>query len=310
MSNYIKQNKIHAYPVTNKPSEPNSRLNTEKNLIYIINRLVDKDSFVVTSNFISGKGTILNYATNLTEKLMFNIHGYLFETTIGDIVTAVGQIVPGQRIYASIYLTTSPSTDGLTSFEYLIGGEINAQTSPKPDGAEENDYTGVKFTIGEPSIPDDSTIQMYKLCILDYTASGLTIPRESKIRFNQWALEGLDDGDLDNSNTLYIVSEVNTGVQAFEVTDSGVVDLSTLNGVEVVTSEENSSKSVAVLNTDITLKVASNVNFEIVPNTIDLAGHTFAIEGGEDSKVANFEANEDTEGKVVLKNITVLGVEQ
>ena len=46
-----------------------------------------------------------------------------------------------------------------------------------------------------------------------------------------------------------------------------------------------------------------------MPNTIDLAGHTLVIEGGEDSKVVNFEVKEDTEGKIILKNVTVLGGE-
>ena len=127
-----------------------------------------------------------------------------------------------------------------------------------------------------------------------------------------------------------------------EVAEDGAVDLGSFNGIEVVIPEENPStpdddtpesgdegdseggeeqpsqppapveppKPVAVLKTDATLKVAPNVTFEIVPNTIDLAGHTLVIEGGEDSKVVNFEVKEDTEGKIVLKNVTVLGGEQ
>lgn len=147
----------------------------------------------------------------------------------------------------------------------------------------------------------------------------------------------IEDGNLIvNGETFKPAVDAGEG-EAFEpieeeVVEDGAVDLGTFNGIEVVTPEEQPSlpdgdipesgdeeqpstpvepqKPVAVLKTNATLKVAPNVTLEIVPNTLDLAGHTLVIEGGQDSKVANFEVKDDSEGKIVLKNITVLGGDQ
>lgn len=350
--NYLNSNQLKVFPVTNKPSEPQSRLTTEYNITNLINRLLDKKSFVITDN------TALD-----TDPLEFTINGYYISINSKSDILDLLNIVNGDKdegfvpannsqIFAAICIDNRAASDvsNSTSFQELIGTDYSIGYTEVDDSIKDK-YTGVtfyykapndefktilndgnntaitlfnknsdliKFFNGKITAPDGNEIilnnqstpnsKFIYLCILEYVNNGWQIPRASKIRFNQWALEGLDDGDLDNPNTFR--PEVNTGVELFEVTNSGILDLSTVNGVEVVTPEENSSKSVAVLNTDITLKAASNITFEIVPNTIDLAGHTLVIEGGEDSKVANFEVEEDTEGKVVLKNMTVLGVEQ
>lgn len=336
---YLESNHIQVFPVTNKPSEPQSRLTTEYNITNLINRLIDTKSFVITSNE--------DYKGTDNKALEFTLDGYyikvedkteLLTTILPEDFEDVGKDKnPKLFAAANIDIMSASDVEGSIEFIELVGNDLS-ERNPNPSSPQEywtyKDYTGIKFiyTDNDNKYPDLFTAnsgiitgfddgyndgtgeslpgsnKLVYLCILEYVNDNWRIPRESKIRFNQWALNYIDDGDLDNPNTFR--PEVNTGVEVFEVTNSGILDLSTVNGVEVVTPEENSSKPVAVLNTDITLKAGSNVTFEMVPNTIDLAGHTFAIEGGEDSKVANFEANEDTEGKVVLKNITVLGVEQ
>lgn len=73
MSN-IASNLIEVFPSTKRTAEyqKSARQLSEKNLVSIINKLIDTDAFVITS-----PGTV----TNLTMGIEFNMHGYYFKVS-------------------------------------------------------------------------------------------------------------------------------------------------------------------------------------------------------------------------------------
>ena len=68
MGNYLaNSSNIFVFPTTKREQiNRSSRLLTEKNLVDIVNRLVDIESFVITRNFLYGEQSSLD----------FNIYGY------------------------------------------------------------------------------------------------------------------------------------------------------------------------------------------------------------------------------------------
>ena len=72
--NYIKSDNINVFPCGNRANYPHNRWLTEYNLVSIVNRLVDADTFVVTHNLevvgVEGK-------PNLNQEFTFNISGYI-----------------------------------------------------------------------------------------------------------------------------------------------------------------------------------------------------------------------------------------
>ena len=163
----------------------------------------------------------------------------------------------------------------------------------------------------------------------------ITFKDNKPVEVPEYELEIKDDNLIVNGETFAQAIE-DSDVEVFEpieeeIVEDTAVELGSFTGIEIVGGNDTPAnpdeevpeggdgevvepsepvKPVAVLKTNATLKVAPNVTLEIVPNTLDLAGHTLVIEGGQDSKVANFEVKDDSEGKIVLKNITVLGGDQ
>ena len=82
---YIHSDNIRIFPCANRSAAyaNTSRRTTEYNLVSIINRLVDRDYFVlqgVTDESVTAD-TAVAY--------VFNIHGYIVETTLGAIFSTV-----------------------------------------------------------------------------------------------------------------------------------------------------------------------------------------------------------------------------
>ena len=79
MSAYLDSDKIKVFPCggRNINYDPLARLTTEQNLISIINRLVDMDSFIVTTHASNQE------MDNSIEEYIFNIDGYLFTVPNG-----------------------------------------------------------------------------------------------------------------------------------------------------------------------------------------------------------------------------------
>ena len=181
----LSTDKITVFPVSNKPSEPNSRLLTEYNLTHIVNRLVDKSSFVITSN---DSDTIKDQ----TGPFEFNIEGYYVK--IIDLKDLIEQFSEVTSIYAKIGI--KPSQADNNNFQELKGEEDEAGL-----------YTGVNFTdtIEAQSTVEEASAIYYNLKLLEKSSASNNwqIPRESKVRFNQWSFSSIDDGDLDKCSTIY-----------------------------------------------------------------------------------------------------------
>ena len=79
MSAYLDSNKIKVFPCggRNINYDPLARLTTEQNLVSIINRLVDMDSFIVTTHASNQE------MDDSIEEYIFNINGYLFTVPNG-----------------------------------------------------------------------------------------------------------------------------------------------------------------------------------------------------------------------------------
>lgn len=116
---YLQSNKISIFPTPYRGAnyQPQARLVTEFNLINIVNRLVDKDSFVISYD-----------PKDPNRSITFNIHGYWIKADLETAYTT-------GNLYASINVSPTEGTD----FIELVGGD---------DG---KGYTGVDFTTSLPS---------------------------------------------------------------------------------------------------------------------------------------------------------------
>ena len=207
---FIDREKITVFPVANKPTDPLSRLNTEYNLTNIVNRLVDTRNFVITNN---------EELQGQHQPFEFNINGYYVKVKgpeteldtngmkiIVDSVYPTANYTKGANIYACIFYGYNVNShidkphEPLTfpNFQELVGLE------------EDSVYTGVQFgatdTFTKPINIEGIDNNMVVFKILSYDGTKWYIPRNSKIRFNQFALDTVDDGDLDNPTTIYNIN--------------------------------------------------------------------------------------------------------
>lgn len=159
----LQSSKISIFPTPDRSTDPQARLITEFNLVNIVNRLVDKDSFVISYD---------NTPTDTKNKITFNIHGYWIEADLK------GSDLDKGNLYASISITSKSNTN---PFVELIGQDSSSGT-----------YTGVKFST-DPFGGDDAK---YSLQLL----AGGKVPEDSKVRFTtgtETRSVTIDDGDLD-----------------------------------------------------------------------------------------------------------------
>lgn len=160
----LQSSKISIFPTPDRSTDPQARLITEFNLVNIVNRLVDKDSFVISYD---------NTPAATENKITFNIHGYWIEADLK------GSDLDKGNLYASISITSKSS---INPFAELIGQDSSSGT-----------YTGVKFST-DPFKGDDAK---YSLQLL----AGGKVPEDSKVRFTtgtETRSVTIDDGDLDS----------------------------------------------------------------------------------------------------------------
>jgi hypothetical protein len=106
MAGFIDSESIKVFPCGRRSSvyDNDSRLTTEYNLVSIINRLVDRDSFIVTDvDFNVGINPSAANDINKTKLFSFNIGGYLFTTSFSSIYEACvspEDVASAENIYA------------------------------------------------------------------------------------------------------------------------------------------------------------------------------------------------------------------
>lgn len=238
---YLNTSYISLFPATNKPTEPSSRLTTSYNLTNIVNRLLNVDGFVVNSNleFIENDYDKNFIEFNLNGYL---IRVENLKAMVDAWVTEYGTPVNGSSIYANIAVRYERVTDNAGSelrptfnLTQLLGREIvltELNTVVEQPKVIEPGYSSVIFTDGsdydyivnndsEPKNNpfkydteadqenkysfnwDDNTCKFYNLKLLEFDGTNWFVPSTSKVRFNQTAIGKLDDGDLDDPDTLY-----------------------------------------------------------------------------------------------------------
>jgi hypothetical protein len=175
---FIASDKIAVFPCgrRNTTSDPYARLTTEYNLVSIINRLVDNDSFIVTNRTYSAGGLAAD-----EEEFSFNIGGYLFITTPKDIIDAVVSTnSAATAIYAFIKFSGAHSV-GSDSLVELAKIDNSDTTLTYLDDA--TNFIGVKFSGEEPNPAVEGLIKSLKLFERASTSENWRVVEESKIKF-------------------------------------------------------------------------------------------------------------------------------
>ena len=174
MGQYLSDsNNILVFPTTKREvNDRKARLLTEQNLVDIVNRLLDVDSFVITKDF------------DINGSFEFNIHGYFFKIDdIGDIIRLIvdGETSGGSTINSGDCIYASIHTFITGDYEELYGVDENGS------------YDGVVFTLNEPIQNTDKFLK-----ILQYSSSGnWFVPRSSYAKFDGNSLiDPLDCGEI------------------------------------------------------------------------------------------------------------------
>lgn len=130
-------------------------------------------------------GNELKPTFNLTQLLGREIILTELETIGGEVST----VPPG---YSSVVFT-----DGSSKSYTLDGVEQIATNNPFKYDTEADQENKYSFNW------NDETCKFYTLKLLQFDGTKWFVPATSKVRFNQTSIGKLDDGDLDDSTTLY-----------------------------------------------------------------------------------------------------------
>lgn len=166
----LESSKISIFPTPNRGTDPQARLITEFNLVNIVNRLVDKDSFVISYD---------NTPAAPENNIIFNIYGYWIKANLkgNSLLTSASNSL----LYARIQVKKLSDS----AFTELQGEDINGT------------YSGVEFLTGNPGTDSDG---WHSLKILEKVDGKWQIPEDSWVKFTTSATTRsvtIDDGDLD-----------------------------------------------------------------------------------------------------------------
>lgn len=234
MSN-LKSDVVKVFPTTlRKIKDSSARMMTEFNLTSIINRLVDKKCFVISSNRFDGENYVFDSA-----RFEFNMGGYYFSIkSIADILDLFGDgALDTETGVCTCTLDNQAGDDPLLN-TYYITAEIkvkNHQTDGKENiswnqlqGTDTNldtedlnddEYSGLTFDLTTTTPTDlqisgttetknisgnNENITTFKFAILELfnpneNTYKVRIPEESKLRFQSTPENKsftIDDGEL------------------------------------------------------------------------------------------------------------------
>ena len=169
---YIKSSNIEIFPSTRRADyQLSARLMSEARIAGIINQLVDKDGFVITSEDLY----------SIASPFEFNIKGYYFKVT--DLPALFQNFSDSTSIYAQIRLQ---SNEGYME----IVGQDDAHLSV-PDGTD-GYYYGVNFLSLQPATEANS--YFLKLFERASTSDSWSIVPSSWDKFNSTSLDFIVDG--------------------------------------------------------------------------------------------------------------------
>lgn len=171
---YLESNSIKVFPATRRTIQPSlARQVTEANLVSLINKLIDKDGFVVTK-LTGNEQTDLDFS--------FNIHGYYFTAAL-SLLKTIGQGT--NNVYAKITIDTH---SGVPEFYELLGQDVI------PAGGSSYEYQGIEFKNSEFTLGANE----YGLHLLTQDSDGhWVVPESSQVKFylnSMQKLELIDGG--------------------------------------------------------------------------------------------------------------------
>lgn len=196
MSKYLNSGMVAVFPATRRAEgTPNSRQFTEHAISNIVNKLVDKDSFVAYPIYTDSE-TVRPadgmYSNEANSKLNFNIAGYNFSV---DYASLIAPFESFNSIYGIIIIDTS------TSLTY-----VELKGTDETVGSD-NKYRGISFDYAKPTgtgwvgdnyrgFKKESTQTTYYLKILEKSDQNWVVPHESLIRFSPDILLSTIDGGI------------------------------------------------------------------------------------------------------------------
>lgn len=178
MANYLQSENISIFPTPNRGTnyQPQARLVTEFNLVNIVNRLVDKESFVISYD---------NTPAGIENNIIFNIYGYWIKANLKD--NSLLTNASNSLLYARIKVVGS-------DFIELDGTDEKDTSSAEVKYV----YKGVDFLTENP---DTDAGGYHSLKLLEKVNGTWQVPEDSKVRFTtgtQTRSVTIDDGDLDS----------------------------------------------------------------------------------------------------------------
>lgn len=177
----LESSKISIFPTPNRGTnyQPQARLVTEFNLVNIVNRLVDKESFVISYD---------NTPAGIENNIIFNIYGYWIKANLKD--NSLLTNASNSLLYARIKVVGS-------DFIELDGTDEKDTSSTEASTEVKYLYKGVDFLTENPG-PDAGGYHSLKL--LEKVSGTWQVPEDSKVRFTtgtETRSVTIDDGDLD-----------------------------------------------------------------------------------------------------------------
>lgn len=142
-----------------------ARLVSEKMLTSLVNNLLDRNSFVIS------------FDSTHDNTVQFNLYGYFFSVTLGDISTLLG--ANADKVYASITL--------LNTEAFL---QISGQDEI-PQGGSEYIYTGLLLSDSKQESPSVVGGELHSILLLEKTNNTWDVPQDSYVKYT------IDGGVID-----------------------------------------------------------------------------------------------------------------
>ena len=173
MSSYVSSSSISVFPSTKRGNTQRSaRLLSESNLIGLVNKLLDTDSFVITNNVNSVAPTDVAFE--------FNLHGYYFK------VESDFRAISGSEEFSS--------SNGIWAYIVLSTSDGYIELSGQDDGGV---YKGVTFVADAPTPSINPPLYSLKILERDSTSSAWRIPDSSRIKYAGANISGTIAGTVD-----------------------------------------------------------------------------------------------------------------
>lgn len=156
---YLATEQVTVFPSTKRADKQvSARLMTEQAIVGIVNRLIDRDGFVVTTD---------DELQSDEHVFAFNIHGYYFEiSSYAELKALFNDDKNAMNIYAHIFIDTTGN------YTELFGQDDNGK------------YQGLQFSY-DGKVKNSNNREEHKLLLLTREAfeSRWFVPNESRIKF-------------------------------------------------------------------------------------------------------------------------------